>query len=138
MTTCDLTISRTIDAPPEAIYDVWLDPAIAGGPWFGAKRTIINTEVDGLFYHLIEHEGKNWAHYGRFIALERGTRIEHTWVSEATQGLETIVSIAFLPKGASTDVVLTHAGVPDDKMGRQHEDGWTWMLNALGDHFRSR
>jgi len=39
--------------------------------------------VDGLFHHAVHFEGHDWAHYGRFIALERGRRIGHSWVSEA-------------------------------------------------------
>ncbi len=77
----------------------------------------------GLFYHSVEHAGRTWAHYGRFIALERAKRIEHTWVSEATRGLESIVTVTLAAKGGDTEVALHHANVPDDEMGRQHADG---------------
>ena len=133
--TTDLTITRTIGATPEAIYDVWLDPKSPGGPWYGADRVILKAEVDGLFYHAMKWEGKNWAHYGRFIQLDRGRHIEHTWVSEATKGLESIVSMTFETRGNSTEVVLRHSGVPDDELGRQHKDGWTWILSAIAERF---
>jgi len=133
MTTCDLTITRTIDTTPAAVYDVWLDRASPGSPWFGSKCAIINPVVDGLFYHTVEHEGKMWAHYGRFVELERGRRIQHTWMSEATQGLETFVTIVLTPRDGKTDIMLTHAGVPDDAMGRQHEQGWTWALQSVAE-----
>jgi uncharacterized protein YndB with AHSA1/START domain len=133
MTTCDLTITRTIDTTPDAVYDVWLDHASPGSPWFGSNRAIINPVIDGLFYHSVEHEGKMWAHYGRFVELERARRIQHTWMSEATQGLETIVTIVLTPRDGKTDVMLTHAGVPDDAMGRQHEKGWTWALQSVAE-----
>lgn len=133
--TTDLTITHTIPATPEAIYDVWLDPKSPGGPWFDTERVILNAEVDGLFYHAMKWEGKNWAHYGRFIHLDRGRRIEHTWVSEATRGLESIVSMTFEPKGTSTEITLRHSGVPDDPLGLQHKDGWTWILSATAERF---
>lgn len=135
MKTCDLTITRTIDTTPDAVYDVWLDHTSSVSPWFGSNRMIMNAVVDGLFYHTVEHEGKTWPHYGRFIELERGRRINHTWMSEATQGLETIVTIALTPRNGKTDVTLTHAGVPDDTLGRQHEEGWTWVLQMLVDKY---
>jgi uncharacterized protein YndB with AHSA1/START domain len=135
MKTCDLTITRTIETTPDALYDVWLDHTSPGGPWFGSKRVIINPQVDGLFYHAVDHEGKTWAHYGRFIELERGRSIKHTWMSEATQGLETIVTLVLTSSNGKTDVTLTHAGVPDDTMGRRHEEGWTWMLQMLVDKY---
>jgi hypothetical protein len=39
-----------------------------------------------------------WPHYGRFIRLDRGRAIEHTWMSEATRGLEATVAIALTPR----------------------------------------
>jgi uncharacterized protein YndB with AHSA1/START domain len=133
--TTDLTVTRTIPATPEAIYDVWLDPKSPGGPWYGSERVILNAQVDGLFYHAMTWEGKKWAHYGRFLDLQRGRRIEHTWVSEATKGLESVVAMTLEPKGNATEVTLRHIGVPDDALGRQHKDGWTWILSAVAQQF---
>lgn len=138
MNTFDLTVSRTINGSADEIFDVWLDPKSPGGLWFGVERTIINPAVpvvDGLFYHTVLHEGRSWAHYGRFIKLDRGRTIEHTWVSEATRGLESIVTITFARRDAGTEVTLHHTNVPDDDLGRDHKDGWTWYLNALAERF---
>ena len=133
--TFDLTVSRSIPAAPEDIYDVWLDPKSPGGLWFGVERAIVNPAVDGLFYHRVQHEGRAWPHYGRFIRLERGRAMEYTWVSEATRGIETIVTITLAARDGATEVTLRHAGVPDDEVGRGHEGGWTWYLNALAARF---
>ena len=134
----DLTITRVIAARPDQIYDVWLDPKSPGGPWFGAKRVILDARVDGLFYHCVSHEGRDWAHYGRFVALERPRRVEHTWVSEATRGLESLVTVTLEPEDAGTRVTLRHTGVPDDDFGRQHADGWSFMLGAIESRFARR
>jgi len=93
MKLCELTVSRTISAPAEDVFDAWMDSNTPGGPWFGADRAIMNPSVDGLFYHSIDHEGRNWAHYGRFIALDRPRLIQHTWVSESTKGVESTVTV---------------------------------------------
>ncbi len=136
--TTDLRVSRTIPAVPERVYDVWLDHTSPGGPWHGSKKVIMDVKVDGLFFHAMEWEGQTYAHYGRFIALERGTKIEHTWMSPATQGLETVVSITLQPKGDDTVITIDHRGVPDDEMGRQHAQGWTWIADALADVVKKR
>ena len=133
--TIDVTVSRTILASPEDVFDVWLDPRSPGGLWYGVERVIANPVVDGLFYHSVQHEGRSWPHYGRFIRLEHGRTIEHTWVSEATRGLESVVTITLAPRDGGTEVTLRHANVPDDEMGRSHEDGWTWYLNTLAERF---
>lgn len=131
MKTTDLTLSRTIPASAEAVFDVWMDSKNPGGPWFGSKRAIIQPAVDGLFYLAVEHEGRTWPHYGRFITIDRPSRIEYTWMSESTKGLETVVTITLKAQGAKTELTLRHTGVPDDEEGHKHEEGWGWILSMV-------
>jgi uncharacterized protein YndB with AHSA1/START domain len=133
MNLTDLTVSRTIPASPEKVFDVWINSKSPGGPWFGADRVILNPVVDGLFYLAVKHEGRTWPHYGRFLQIELPRVVEYTWMSEATKGAESIVTVTMEARGAQTEVTLRHSGVPDDEMGRQHKDGWTWVLSALAD-----
>jgi uncharacterized protein YndB with AHSA1/START domain len=135
MNLTELTVSRTIPAAAERVFDVWLDSKSPGGPWFGAAAVILNPVVDGLFYHAVEHAGRRWAHYGRFLQIERPRRIEYTWMSEATKGVETVVLFTLEPKGDHTEVTLRHSNVPDDEMGRRHADGWGWCLDMLAKRF---
>ena len=131
----ELTLTRLIPASAAEVYDAWLDARSPGGPWFGCKRVILDAKVDGLFYHCVSHEGREWAHYGRFVALERPRRIEHTWVSEGTRGLESVLTVTFAPEGNKTRVTLRHTGVPDDDFGRQHGEGWNYVLGAIEERF---
>jgi uncharacterized protein YndB with AHSA1/START domain len=131
----DITVTRAIPGPPGQVFDVWMDAKSPGGPWFGSERTIMNPVVDGLFYLAVSHEGRTWPHYGRFLAIDRPHRVEYTWVSEATKGVESIVSVSFESRGEQTEVILRHAGVPDDDMGRQHKEGWTSFLSMLAERF---
>jgi uncharacterized protein YndB with AHSA1/START domain len=134
----DITVNRTIPAPAEKIYDVWIDPKSPGGPWHGAERVIFNPVVDGLYYLAIKHEGRIWPHYGRFTKMERPHLVEFTWMSEGTKGAESVVTVTLQQNGDQTDVTLRHAGVPDDELGHQHKEGWTWILNALADALAAR
>jgi uncharacterized protein YndB with AHSA1/START domain len=136
--TVDLTVTRTIAATPAEVFDAWLDFKSPGSPWFGVARAIINPVVDGLFYHQVRFEDHDWAHYGRFIALDRPRRIQHTWVSEATRGLESVVTLTFDVQREKTLVRLHHSNVPDDEMGRRHEEGWGFVLGALAERFARR
>jgi uncharacterized protein YndB with AHSA1/START domain len=143
VTLTDVTAQRVIPAPAAAVFDVWMDPKSPGGPWYGAERVILNPSVDGLFYLAVKHEGRTWPHYGRFLRIERPRLVEYTWVSEGTQGMESIVAVTFEPcgdqtRGAQTEVTLRHSGVPDDEMGRRHKDGWAWVLSMLAERFVSR
>jgi len=138
MNLIDVTVTRIIPAPPERVFDVWIDSKSPGGPWFGGDKVIVNPVVDGLFYMAAKHGGKSWPHYGRFVRLDRPRVIEHTWVSEATKGVESVVTLTFEPRGDETEVTLRHSRLPDDEMGRQHKDGWTWILNMLAQAIAAR
>jgi uncharacterized protein YndB with AHSA1/START domain len=133
MNLTNITVTRVILASPEQIFDAWIDPTTPGGPWYGADRVILNLVVDGLFYHAVKHAGRTWPHYGRFLQIDHPRQLEFTSVSEATQGVETVVRVTLEPKGDTTEVTLRHSGVPDDEMGRQHEAGWNWALSVLAE-----
>jgi uncharacterized protein YndB with AHSA1/START domain len=134
----EVTVSRTIPASAEKVFDVWMDPKSPGGPWFGAETLIMNPVADGLFYLAVKHEGRTWPHYGRFLQISRPSRAEYTWMSEGTKGAESVVTFTMEARGDETEVTLRHAGVPDDEMGRQHKDGWAWVLSALAERFAAR
>jgi uncharacterized protein YndB with AHSA1/START domain len=99
MNLTDLTVSRAIPASTEKVFEVWIDPKSPGGPWFGADRVILNPVADGLFYLAVKHEGRTWPHYGRFLQIERPRVVEYTWVSEATKGAESVVTVTIEARG---------------------------------------
>ena len=136
--TTQVAVTRTMSAAPAAIYDLWMDPNSPGCLWYGVARAIVQPVVDGLFYHLVQFEGRDWPHYGRFTVLDRPRCIEHTWVSEATRGLESLVTVRLEPAGGQTRVILRHVNVPDDEMGRRHEQGWGLLLEAIAERFSRR
>jgi uncharacterized protein YndB with AHSA1/START domain len=136
--TFDLSVSRFIAAPPKAVYAVWMDAESPGGPWYGAKHAILQLHIDGLFYFAVDHEGKSWAHYGRFLGLRPAELAQYTWMSEATRGLETIVTVAFAARDNGTEVTLRHDGIPDDDRGHDHEKGWTWILSTVAERFEEK
>jgi uncharacterized protein YndB with AHSA1/START domain len=138
MSRIEISVSRAIPASPGEVFDVWLDRNSPGGPWFGTERVIINPVVDGLFYHSVRHEGRSWAHYGRFVRLDKPRIIEHTWVSEATRGIESTVTVTLEPRGNESLLTLRHWNLPDDAMGRRHKDGWTFVVGAISERFTSQ
>jgi uncharacterized protein YndB with AHSA1/START domain len=133
MTLTDIIVTRTIPSPSETVFDRWMNTKSPGGPCFGAERVIVDPVVDGLFYIAVNHEGRIWAHYGRFLKIERPRLVEYTWMSEATKGAESIVTVTMEPRGDETAVTLRHSHVPDNEMGRRHKDGWDWILSTIAE-----
>jgi uncharacterized protein YndB with AHSA1/START domain len=138
MNLTEVIVSRTIPASAEKVFDMWMNPKGPGGPWFGVERLIFNPVVDGLFYSLVNHQGSMHPHYGRFIRIERPYHLEHTWMSKGTKGEESVVNITLEPRGDDTEMTIRHSGLPDDPVGRQHKDGWDWILSMLAQGLAAR
>jgi len=131
--TMSVRLERRIEAPPDQVFDAWLDPACEASPWHGAKPGWLQAEVDGLFYrkHLSKAGDMELAHYGRFTEVTRPARLQYTWISQHTRGLESLVTLDFLPRGTATQIVLVHENLPDDEKGRMHDGGWHFYLGLL-------
>lgn len=134
--TVEITVERTIPAPPEEVFAAWLDPRTPGTLWHEHVRLIFQPQVDGLWYlHSAAHRPGGVHHYGRFIEMDRPHRIQHSWLSRNTLGEESVVTVTFRRKGRGTVMVLRHSGLPDEDAAAAHEKGWHSMLDQLGDHF---
>ena len=123
----EVKVERTIPAPPGEVFDGWLNPKIPGNPWNMAEKLLLSPKVDGFFYWTI----KGTAHYGRFTELERPGRIQCTWVSPSTSGLESVVTVTFKKQGKNTLMTLVHSDLPDTDGGRGHEKGWNFFLDSF-------
>ncbi len=133
----DIKLERTIPASAAEVFDAWLDPNTQVNPFSGAKKLIFDLKKNALFNFVHHHDGKDLAHYGRFDVIDRPTKVQYTWMSPYTRGLESLVTVTFTTEGEDTLVSLTHANLPDDDYGRAHDGGWKGYLKKLGDKFSS-
>ena len=127
MNALKINVSRLIRATPEDVFRAWLDPERMQR-WFGTSRQIVSPKVDGLFHLAMEHQRRTWPHYGRYLRLEKPRLVEFTWMSEGTEGKETVVTIELVARDGGTQLTLNHVGVPDTEMGRGHQEGWTAII----------
>jgi uncharacterized protein YndB with AHSA1/START domain len=133
-TTATVEVSRHIAAPPERVYDAWLDPDHAGRWLFRTQdgtleRCEIDARVGGRF-GIDERRGDEIAeHHGEYVALERPRRIAFDfWTSFS--GERTRVTIEIAPDGDGTMLILTHEGVWDGWQDKTRQ-GWTMILDGL-------
>lgn len=132
--TLTVKLERTIPASPTKVFANWINPKTPGNPWYEGDKLLFNPKVNGFFYWYIS----GTPHYGRFTKINRGSQIQHTWMSPYTEGKESIVTVTFKKKGKDTLMTLVHTGLPNTEDGKGHEDGWNYFLDGAVKHFKKK
>ncbi len=129
----NLVVERQMRASADALYRAWTEDF---DRWFAAEGSLLmRPAVDAPFYFDTEFDGQRHPHYGRFLALEPGRRIEMTWVTgtPGTGGAETVITIEFTPNDDGTLLTLSHAGFSDARTRNGHREAWPQALEILDD-----
>jgi len=141
-------VQRAYACTAEAIYDAWLDPAVARGFFFATPpsgeivRCEIEPGVNGRFTIVdrrpFESDASRYLdveHCGRFLQLDRPRRIAFSFTLPKFQSHETAVIIDIEPQGDGCELTLRHdLGLADEEsvaMLESAEAGWTAMLANL-------
>lgn len=118
-------------ATPAAIYRAWTERVDS---WFAAAGTpAMRAAVGEPFYFAVEHEGAHHPHYGRFLALDPGRRIELAWVTGrgGTDGAETIIRIDLMPGDVGTRLTLSQTGFYTESAAAAAQGAWPHVLAHL-------
>lgn len=133
-TSATVTVERDLAAPPEAVFDAWLNPDHAGQWLFRTpdgvlERCEIDARIGGRF-RVDERRGDEIAeHYGEYVEIDRPRRLAFDfWTSFSAE--RTRVTITIAADGDGSLITLTHEGVWKEYEDRTRQ-GWTMILEEL-------
>ena len=143
-----LEVRRIFAAPRQKVFAAWADPQQVAQWMYKdvASHDIVQRLNDlrtgGRYQVEIRDAKKNETYWGQGIYREvtPPEKIVFTWnwTMAALDGAqlhpdsrETQVTVEFLARGNSTEVVLTHAYFGSEKDRKEHDGGWNGCFNVL-------
>ncbi len=133
-----VVVRRTIPASPEELFDAWTD-AEGMRQWLLPAtskdvKAVLDVRVGGRFTIDMIDGLKVFAHHGEYRIVDRPHKLVFTWNAEWIPG-GSLVTIEFLARGESTEIVLTHERLPDAQLRANHSEGWGSILDRLAQRF---
>ncbi|MEM8801384.1 MAG: SRPBCC domain-containing protein [Pseudomonadota bacterium] len=137
-TELSLTCERFIAAPPEKLYDAWLDPEmlaefIRPGENMSVPKVEADPKVGGRFLIVMRLGKEDMPHSGTYKVLDRPKQLAFTWESPASRIEGSTVTIDFEKVSGGTHLRLTHVRFPTEESRNNHEGGWTRILATLAE-----
>jgi uncharacterized protein YndB with AHSA1/START domain len=129
-----VVVTCIVRAPRAAVFDAWLTRERMARFLCAGDTHVIEIEVDarvgGEFRIVMANEQGRYEHRGRYLEIDRPSRLRFTWASAATEGKDTEVTVTFETVDEGTRVTLVHTGLSEPQISR-HEAGWTSILQKL-------
>jgi uncharacterized protein YndB with AHSA1/START domain len=135
MTDATITISRSVQAPPERVFDAWTDVTQLATWWW--------PQLAGTTYAVDAREGGSYAISspaigvtvrGAYTEVDRPHRLAFTWSWDDGGGPETVVEdavvVTFEPRDGATLVTVAHTSSAHEPAGGA-EQGWSDVMDRL-------
>ena len=131
-----IRVTRRYSAPPDRVFDAWLDPEMARKWLFATAsrpmaRVAIDARVAGSFCFVDRQDGAEIEHTGEYIEIVRPRRLAFTLVMGNSPKIRTRVVTEIVSLKRGCELRLVHENVPSDHASRT-EARWTGVLYGLG------
>ncbi len=131
-----ISITRTFDAPPDAVFAAWTTPT-QFGRWFGTESTKVedvsmDVRVGGAWKaRMILPDGNEIGWHGSYQEVEAPSRLVMTLSDRPGDQFE-LVTVELRSAGGGTEMTFTQSGgnMPPENYA-QAEDGWRSFFDDL-------
>ena len=137
MSELELTVSRTIAAPREKVFNAWLDPATLKRimrPSAGDEMAeVTNDPRKGVTFEIVmvTAEKKKIPHTGTYLEIDPHSRLAFTWASPHSLD-DSRVTIDFAEnEPGSTEVTLHQVKFRSEEARDGHIKGWTVIIGEI-------
>ena len=133
-----LVLKRVFDAPREAVFRAWTEPAEIVKWWGpdGCTAPVCNVDLrpGGAWRTcILSSDGKEHFVGGVYTEIEPPEKLTFTWAweTDGVPGHEMIVAVEFHDRAGSTELVLTQTRFESPKSRADHEEGWSSSFECL-------
>ena len=135
MSDLNLSVSKTINAPIETVFNAWLNPEMLAKfmtPAAGVTVPLAETDarVGGSFKIIMQAGEKELPHGGKYLTIDRHSSLIFTWQSGHSVDGST-VSLNFSEVEGGALVELTQVKFLNQEAREDHMRGWTRILESL-------
>ncbi|WP_380053666.1 SRPBCC domain-containing protein [Falsihalocynthiibacter sp. SS001] len=135
MTDLSLTVDRTINATPEAVFNAWLNPDMLRkfmlpGDNMSVPSASSDAKEGGRFEVVMKVGDQEIPHAGTYKEISPHERLVFTWESPVSVE-DSTVTLTFEPVETGTHVTLTHVRFMDEEKRSNHEGGWARILSSM-------
>jgi uncharacterized protein YndB with AHSA1/START domain len=134
-----IVIRKRIAATQQEVFEAWTNPE-SMRDWMRGRADMQESEAHldvrpgGKFRITMKGNDGDYEHTGQYLVVEPPSRLVFTWISKATRGLETIVTVELEPRGRECELTLTHEKLPNKEAALSHNNGWTCVTELLAKH----
>jgi uncharacterized protein YndB with AHSA1/START domain len=131
-------IRRRVKATAEEIFDLWTQPDLMArwmSPFPGAVdcKASCDLRPGGVFSLVMSSKEAIREVSGTYVQIDRPRKLVFTWIGPLTNDVNTLVTLELHPRGAETDLILTHERLPTRAIIEGHTRGWGNILDHLAD-----